>query len=70
MTKNPRLHPARCPSCQQVLVHAPAGSSVYCPDCKTWTLARPETTKPTARRSDKALKRYETKSMEQLTLFP
>lgn len=67
---NPKLYPARCPKCQEVVTHTLKGAHVFCPRCHTWTMARPDTAKPVTRRADKALRRYETKSMEQLSLFP
>jgi len=68
MAKQPRLYPATCPKCKQVLVHAPAGALAHCPNCRVWTMARPDTAKPVARRKAPT---KETRAMqwEQLTLF-
>lgn len=68
MAHAPRLYPARCPRCRQVVTYTVKGASVYCPGCRTWCMARPDTAKPVARRTAPT---RETRAMqwEQLALF-
>lgn len=74
MTKNPRLHPARCPSCRQEITRTLEGAQVFCPRCQVWTIARTEPwprPDPAANRRPRAPTR-QTRAAgepEQLTLF-
>jgi len=63
---NPKLYPARCPKCREVVTYTLEGGHVLCPRCHVWTIARPD---PAANRRPTAPTLGTRAAGEQLTLF-
>jgi len=68
---NPKLYPARCPKCREVVTYTLEGGHVLCPRCHVWTMARPDTAEPAKPAARRTAPIRETRAMqwEQLAMF-